>query len=331
MIGRYVLTLFVLGVALTACNGPASLSPSGAIPQGSQSPARISSAVTPSPIPYTFQTVDNPNSKVNAVTGINQQSEIVGTIGSGSPSSPIESYSATPPYASFTPVVYANAQGTIAMGLSSSPSHPIIAGYVIKPTSLRGTWAGVLNNGLWTVFKDRKEGVGNNSITELLGFNDSQYAAGFFVNAYGLEIPVIVNVQVEKFNVLKPPGAISAEGTGINDLNHIAGWESTSAGVIGFFFKAGVYYSVAYPSATTTEALSLNKQDQVVGYYQGSNGIKHGFILNGPTGQQIWQTIDEPSGVNGTVVNGINANGDICGYYIDGSGVQHGFVGTPTS
>lgn len=330
MKSRYVLTLFVCGVALSACNGPASLSSSGVVPpQSQQAMSRIDPAVTPTPIPFTFQTVDNPSSNVNAVTGINQQSQIVGTVGSGTSSSQMESYTATPPYTSFTPVVYANAQATIASALSSSPSHPIIAGTVVKPPSLRGTWAGVLINGLWTVFKYRKEGIGNYSITELLGFNDAEYAVGYFVTNYGNQVPVIVSVPNEKFNLLKPPGAINAEGTGINDLNHITGWESTNSGVVGFFLRAGVYYSVAYPSAMATEALSLNQQDQIVGYYQGSNLIKHGFILTGLTSQPVWQTINEPKAVSGTVVTGINANDDICGYYIDGNGIQHGFVAVP--
>jgi hypothetical protein len=330
MKSRYALTIFVCGVALSACNGPASLSSSGVVPpQSQQAMSRIDPAATPTPIPFSFQTVDNPSSNVNAVTGINLLNQIVGTIGNGTPSSPLESYTAAPPYTSFTPVVYANAQATVAMALSSSASHPIIAGYVVKPPSLRGTWAGVLINGLWTVFKYRKEGIGNYSITELLGFNDAEYAVGFFVNNYGNQIPVIVSVPNEKFNLLKPPGATNAAGTGINDLNHIAGWESNSSGVVGFFLRAGVYYTFAYPSATATEALSLNQQDQIVGYYQGSKGIKHGFILTGPTGQPVWQTVDEPNAVNGTVVTGINANDDICGYYIDGNGVQHGFIAVP--
>lgn len=330
MKSRYVLALFVCGVALSACTGPASLSSSGVVPPQSQrATSRIDPATTPTPIPFSFQTVDNPSSNVNAVTGINQQSQIVGTVGAGTPSSPIESYTATPPYTSFTPLVYANATATIVTALSSSPSHPIFAGTVVKPPSLRGTWAGVLINGLWTVFKYRKEGIGNYSITELLGLNDSEYGVGFFVTNYGNQVPIIVSVPNEKFNLLKPPGAINAEATGINDLNHIAGWESTSSGVVGFFLRAGAYYSLAYPSATATEALSLNQQDQIVGYYQGSNGIKHGFILTGPTGQPVWQTVDEPKAVSGTVLTGINANDDICGYYIDGSGVQHGFVAVP--
>lgn len=328
MLRRYVLPIFVCGAALSACNGPSTLSSPGAIPQGLQ-PAAISGGVaTPSPIPFAFQTVDDPASNVNAVTGINQQSEIVGTVGSGSPSSPLESYIAKAPYTSFTSLVYTHAQATVAMGLSST-TNPVVAGYVVKPPTLNGTWAAVLINGLWALFKDNKGIIGSTAATELLGFNDSYYAAGFYINTSGLATPVIVNVQKERFNLLNPPSAISAEATGINDMNHVAGWESTSSGIVGFFYRAGVYYPVVYPSGTTTEALSLNKQDQIVGYYQGSDGIKHGFVMSNPSGQPSWQTIDEPNAVNGTVVTGINANDDICGYYIDGSGAQHGFVAVP--
>jgi hypothetical protein len=317
------------GLALSGCNGPATgLSPAA--------PSQRSAALTPSrgaigaasPIPFAFQTVDDPASNVNEVTGIDALGDIVGTIGSGTPSSPFTGYSSTIPYTSFTAQWYSGGQGTVAMGVATNT---IMAGYVIHPPQLPGIWAFVEINGLWTLIKDRKGGKGTAAVTEILGVNTSKFGVGFYKNAYGNNVPVVLNIPLENFNTLKPPGAISAEGTGINTVNDVSGWESTSGGTVGFLVRAGTYYSISYPGSTTTEALGLNSQDQIVGYYQQSNGTKHGFILTNPTkaGQQVWQTIDEPNAVSGTVVTGINDSDDVCGYYVDGNGVQHGFVAVP--
>jgi hypothetical protein len=320
------------GAALAACSGSAFAPSPNAIPAASSDrTALLGTAATPTPIPFAFQTVDDPASTVNAVRSINQSGQIVGTVGAGTSNFPAESYSSSSPYSSFEAIQYTNAADTVATSLSSTTSNQTVAGYLVSPPSLHGTWAFVRINGFWTVFKDRKEGRGADSVTEILGINDTKFAVGFYTNSYGLNVPVVINITSEKFNILKPPGAASAQGTGINDLNDILGWGGSSSSASGFFLHAGAYYTVAYPGAASTEALNLNKQDQVVGYYQGSNGVKHGFVLTGPLNgsSQVWQSVDDPNGVNGTVVTGINNGDDICGYYFDSSGVQHGFVATP--
>ena len=325
-------SLLLCTVVLSACGGAASISAAGTTPAGSQAlPPTIGALANPTPIPFSFQTVDDPSSNVNAVTGINLSGEIVGNVGAGTGSSPIESYSSSSPYTSFQSLNYRSAQGTVATGLTSIVSNPIVAGYIINPPQLPGIWGFVRINGLYTLLKDHKEGSGKDAVTEVLGINDAEYAVGFFINPYGFKIPVMLTVQTERWTPLKPPGAVNAEATGINTVNDISGWESTKSATVGFFEKAGGYYTLSYPGAQKTLALSLNSQDQVVGYYLDSNGMQHGFLLTNPKGgtQQIWQKVDEPNAVEGTVVTGINDLDDISGYYIDGSGVQHGFVAIP--
>ena len=324
------LTVLLCGAVLSACSGAASFSSTGVFPLQSHVLTRpAGAAANPTPIPFTYQTTDDPSSTVNKVTAINNEGEIVGNIGAGTASSPVESYSSTSPYSSFSPIDYSSAQGTAATSLSSSPSNPIVAGYINSPPQLHGVWAFVQIKGIFSLMKDRKEGTGSDAVTEILGINASQFAAGFYTNASGANIPVVLDVPTGKYTQLKPPGYTSAEATGINKVNDISGWESTSTGIVGFFVRVGKYYSVAYSGAATTEALGVNSQDQIVGYYQGSTGVRHGFVLTNPTSGQVWQMIDEPNAVNGTVVTGINDNDDICGYYVDGSGVQHGFVAVP--
>ncbi|MGA2761497.1 MAG: hypothetical protein ABSF08_14400, partial [Candidatus Cybelea sp.] len=61
------------------------------------------------------------------------------------------------------------------------------------------------------------------------------------------------------------------------------------------------------------------------GSYTDANGGMHGFhYANGE-----WTSIDDPSGIGITLVNGINDNGVIVGFITISSTVNTGFVGTP--
>lgn len=322
--------LLVCGPILSACSAGGSM-PSAAPTQGATFGGKHSGSTT-----YSFVTVDDPNSNVNAVAAINALGWIAGNFGAGTASSPIESYTSAPPYQKFEVIDYSKAKGTVATGLTNDVSNLTVVGYVISPSTLPGTWAFIDDDGgLWYIFKDHKEGKGKNSITKILGANSSDWAVGYFTNPYGNNVAIQINMLTELFTKLAPPGAVSAEATGINTVGDMSGWETTASATNGFFVRVGQYYTYSFPGAATTEGLSLNSADQIAGTYQlTSSGIKHGFILTGPTkspSQQSWQRIDDPNGVNGTVVIGINDSGQVCGYYIDGSGVQHGFVATPSN
>jgi hypothetical protein len=316
----------LFGLVLSACNGPASsFSSAGAVPQRSQA-IKPRAAVTASPIPFVFQTVDDPNSNFNQVNGINHLSKIVGTYGGGQGSNVYESYTSRPPYVKFRGMNDPGAQGTVATSLSSNK---IVAGYAINPNNLGGIWGFVRISGLWTLLN---EGTGSNAVTEILGINDSEFAVGFYTNNSGNKVAFVLNVPTESFTDLSPPAAIDAEATAINGKGDVAGWETTSSGTQSFLLQVGTYYPFSYPGANATYARGINWSDQIVGYYVDSNGKAHGFLLTGPTkggGQQTWQTIDEPKAAAGTWVTGINNHHDICGYYTDGNGVQHGFVAVP--
>jgi hypothetical protein len=323
---RNPIALLFFGALLSACAGTSSLSPAGATPQHAQG-LLSGYARHLSSIHFMFQTVDDPNSNVNEVTGIDPASEIVGTIGAGSQSNPFAGYTAQPHYKVFLPQVYPKAAGTFATSLTSTT----VAGYVINPGRLLGTWAFVEINGLWTVFKDRREGTGSNAVTEMLGVNDSGLGVGFYKSKGGASVPFEVIISTEQFTNFMPPGAKSAQATGINSLGDVSGWEYTGSANKGFLLRVGTYYWLTHPSAAATEALGINRADQIVGFYRNSSGWRHGFVLTNPTSKsRVWQSIDEPNAKRGTVVTGINDTGDICGFYIDGSGVQHGFVATPS-
>lgn len=324
------MALGLCAFVLSACTGLTSVSSLRAAPLSSQAVAPLSGSATPTPIPFVFQTVNDPNSSVNRVMGINERGKVVGTVGRGSGSDIPGSYSALPPYPKFRAEDYPGAQGTSATSLTSNR---VIAGYVVGPQQLNGVWAFVRTDGVWTLLKDRKEGTGSDAVTEILGINDSYIAVGFYVNSSGAEVPVELNAITERFTNLKPPGAVSAQATGINGKGNITGTETLSNGsVVGFFLQTGTYYPISYPGAQATQALGLNWQDQVVGDYEDASGAIHGFVLTYPTNggtKQYWQSVDEPNAGGTTVITGMNNHSGICGWYVDGSGNVNGFVASP--
>jgi len=319
--------LGISSLALAAC--ASSATPSAL--SGQFGPALRPATATPTPIPFKFQTVDDPRSNYNEVTAINQLRKVVGVWGGGSGSTVWQSYSARPPYTNLRNMNFPNSQGTFATSLTSNKS---IAGYVLDPKHLHGVYGFVENNLKWTLFRDPNGAKGKHAVTEILGINDTGLAVGFYKSAGSgnTEVPFELNVQSTTYTDLSPPEAIGdAAATGINGKGDITGYEKTSAGVKGFFLQAGTYYPFYYTGALATYALSLNWSEQVVGYYVDASHMPHGFLLIGPTrggGAQDWQTIDAPGAV-GTVVTGINNHHDICGFYIDASGIQHGFVAVP--
>jgi hypothetical protein len=327
--------LFLIGT-LSACSGTQQASPLGVLPQ--QSRARVPAA-SQTPIPFAYQTVDDPISSTNEVNAITTSGEIVGTVGSNNASSPYAGYSSTAPYSTFTPISLNGAVGTAITGISITASKTVIVGYVIVPQTLRGTWGYYVIDGIGGLTKDRKGLKGKTALTEILGVNDSQTAVGYYLNTYNVNTPFVLNIPALKYTNLKPPGGSSgAEATGINDVGDIVGWVGAPDGknATGFYERLATYTSLAYPGAKATEALGINSLDpeQVVGFYVDSNGTKHGFVLTDPTGGasgQVWQTIDAPNAAGVTVVTGINSNDDICGHYIDSGGVQHGFVAVPSA
>jgi uncharacterized membrane protein len=79
------------------------------------------------------------------------------------------------------------------------------------------------------------------------------------------------------------------------------------------------------PSNVNSQAVGLNNDGWVVGFYQPTSTSSLGFVDDDGT----ITTID-PFGSSFASVNGINDKGEIVGFYDDSSMVQHGFIGFPT-
>src|SRR5581483_8655390 len=66
--------------------------------------------------------------------------------------------------------------------------------------------------------------------------------------------------------------------------------------------STGQFTSIDYPkNADGTEAYGINAQGDIVGTYDGGQGISHGFLLR----QGRYTAIDDPAGADGTKAYGI--------------------------
>ena len=90
------------------------------------------------------------------------------------------------------------------------------------------------------------------------------------------------------------------------------------------------YTTLNDPSGTNgTFPFDINDVGQIVGVFQDSSSVQHGFLYSNGT----YTTLNDPSagtpngvGGLGTYANSINDSGQIVGLYADGTGVVHGFI-----
>jgi hypothetical protein len=323
--GLFAAALFALcGVILAACNGPSALGPS----------VHSASLAHRHPLlyPYVFDTVDTTVSTTNKVMGINQLGHIIGTYGSGTTSDPYGGFSGHAPYTKLSTFSYPNAEGTIALGVTSNLS---AVGAVIRPRSLQGTWGFIIYDGVWTVTKDRKDGrKGNPGVTEFTGINNQNFVTGYYVDpTSGNNVPFEFNATANRFVGLSPdPSEVSAVASGINGHGDMVGSETLSDGSkVGWIFRNTTFYQIAVPGAVSTFANGVNFQDQVVGSYVDSSGSTHGFLVSTPIKNPQWQyPLDHPSAVGTSVITGVDNYSTVTGWYIDSGGRTHGFVATTT-
>jgi uncharacterized membrane protein len=120
---------------------------------------------------------------------------------------------------------------------------------------------------------------------------------------------------------------VSAQATGINNSGDVCGFTIDKANnTHGWLKQLGHYTQLDYPGASATQALGLNNKGLVVGSYNDAAGNSHGFVYTIAT--QSWQSIDDPNGIDTTIVNGINDKGILVGFY-GTAPLNSGFVAKP--
>jgi hypothetical protein len=316
-----VMTLAALG----AC-APAPLGFS-ALP--GQSSTASESGVSRNGFAFQFTTLDDPyDPTFNRLLAINNQGHIVGYYGNGSFRHRSKGYVIYPPYQAqdFKPIVYPEAPNTIA---SAEDNDRMVGG--TYGGSKVGERAFVELGGIWTNYAD-PFAHGRGAKTEILSLDDDGIAVGFYqtpthTGAFQLDVATGI------FSSLHPTDGTDAVATSLTTTGEIVGYTLNSQGhAVSFLRRDGTYYAnFNYPGAISTEFLSINVHDQIVGSYVDRDGLTHGFVLVAPLWKgKAWQRIDAPN-ARTTAVTSINIDGDIVGYYVDGGGHTHGFLGTLSS
>jgi len=131
-----------------------------------------------------------------------------------------------------------------------------------------------------------------------------------------------------KIKPLKTPDGTLQDGVaqGGNDAGvYVGDYLDPDTGFrLGFKGKAGKFKSqlkLPLKHLTSTNPRQINNNGVVAGGYIGSDGIQHGFVLDGST----LISFDAPGAVGVTTAEGINDAGQVAGLYTDSSGNRHAF------
>ena len=140
-------------------------------------------------------------------------------------------------------------------------------------------------------------------------------------------VPVSVNSAGASytFESIDVPGVDFLEITASSDHEDYAGNTRSldDENIVGFTLIDGVFTTYHFPGAKNTYFYALGNTGIAAGYYEDSNGLHHGVILEDGELRQY----DFPGAVE-TFIHGISdATGALTGNYIDASGVRRGFSG----
>jgi hypothetical protein len=122
------------------------------------------------------------------------------------------------------------------------------------------------------------------------------------------------------------PGTFFNTGNGINNAGTVTGsaYDANFNNALGWVWDGSAYSFFSAPGATGagTYSSGINSRGQIVGDFEDSSGVRHGFFREG-----IGLTIIDVPGARDTVTLSINTQGEIVGYYGDRSNdVRHGLI-----
>ncbi len=274
---------------------------------------------------------DNADPTFNQLLGINNDGEIAGYFGSGTPAAvhPNKEYTLNAPYTqgSYHNENFPGSQQTQVTGINNGDRTV-------------GFWADANGDNFGFVEHDGKftnvvnplapkAAPGTPSVQQLLGVNDRNDAVGFYTDAAGNNHGFTYDIAKGSFDAVNIKGFTSVTATGINNEGEIAGFVQNGGASEGFVDDHGKVALLTGPKgAVSVQALGINNEDQVVGSFTDATGATHGFLFDERS--KAYATIDDPNGVKGptamTVVNGINDKGQLVGFYLDAAGNTDGML-----
>jgi hypothetical protein len=321
--------LYVSGAAAAAAVAGASAALALAAPAGASAmrPAASHS--------YSFQTLDNHrDTTFNQLLGINQAGEIAGYFGSGmSAAHPNKGYLLQPPYMQ-SDYINENVPHSVQTQVTGLNGVGNTVGFWVNGA---GANLGFYTSGthFYSVVSPNVPNA-NPPVDQLLGINNAGLAVGFYTNSSGNNRGFTYSIHTHQFKRVLIPGAPegltgpSLTAAAINNHGEIAGFYVNGKGVtVAFVSTKHSFTTFAWPHASMTQAFGINDNGVVVGSYQlgtGSSAIMHGFTWQLGHG---FTTVNDPNGVDTTIINGINDKGELVGFYVDSAGNTDGFLAKP--
>lgn len=276
---------------------------------------------------YTFQTLNNnADPTFNQLLGINNGGTIAGYFGSGAAGHPNQGYTLASPYGqgNYTNENFPGSTQTQVTGINNS-------GLTV------GFWAdqnnnnfGFVNNGgtFTNVVNPNSGPINTPQVNQLLAVNNNNVAAGFYIDNAGVTHGDTYDIASQTFTPVNISGATAVTAAGINDAGNIAGFYTNSGGTtLGFILKGGILTSLQDPFAVSTMILGLNNTGLADGVYTDAAGLMHGFLYS--IGANTFTTVDDPNGINGTTLNGLNDRGQLTGFFVDANGNTNGLLANP--
>jgi len=269
-----------------------------------------------------FRTIDDPaDPTFNQLLGISDSGRLVGYFGSGAdPAHPNQGYRVRAPYTHF---VDENVPGSVQTQVVAVNNKGVTAGFSVDAAGANTGFVAV--NGEFTAVAHPPAHRAH-PFDQLLGVNDHGVAVGFYNDAAGAAHGYTYDIAHASFSAVTLPVAVAADAvtaTGINNDGDISGFYVTGKTTKGFQLEhTGYFRSLSFGAQTNTQALGIDRADELVGSYLDAAGVMHGFLWS----HDRLTTIDDPMGAGGSLVNGLNNRGQLVGFYVDAAGLTHGFL-----
>jgi len=259
---------------------------------------------------YKFTSFQYPGADGTLFTGIDDTNRVVG-------------------YANYTST--GNVQGLFITAAGSLATINPPGDVYAMPTAINriGGVVGTAYDGAsYSMFQDNVNGYG--PITDVLinqgvsGINASFNIVGNFTSP-SLENAVYALINGAN-NTLLPNKCQFTHDPAINDDNVVVGNCVTQRNTsLVFTWSKGKYTYYTPPSNMLyVQATGINKAGVIVGWYNDSSGLDHGFVLDAG----VFTTVDNPAGPN-TQIWGINKAGKLVGGYFTEYNMPTAFSATP--
>ena len=127
------------------------------------------------------------------------------------------------------------------------------------------------------------------------------------------------------FETIEVPGVDFLALTASSDFEDYAGYTKSADGgkMVAFTLIDDVFTTYEFPDAQSTYFYALGNDGRAAGYYEDSEGLHHGVILENGALRQY----DFPDAVQTEIYGISDATGVLTGNWIDAAGVRRGFTG----